>query len=118
EIQPTWEESFKVKGWKERILQDFGELKDGHYELLLPRSLIYRLLEVRRGWEKVEEKIHSFVYLIYIVGKIRESLRKRDLADKWWEFAKSNLLEKGNIPLLAHFAHWIDLLMREKGGAS
>ncbi|MBC7330029.1 type III-A CRISPR-associated protein Cas10/Csm1 [bacterium] len=117
ENEPLWEDCFKIKGWKEEFLRDFAELKDGHYELVLPRSFLYRLLEISRSWEK-EKSIYPYIYLVYIVGRIRESFKKNDLEDKWHKFTVSTLLEAENMPFFPYLVYWIDLLIREKGGAS
>jgi CRISPR-associated protein Csm1 len=111
--EPLWEKCLEIKRWKEEFLRYFAELKDGHYELELPRSLLYRLLEISRSWER-DKNIYPYIYLVYIVGRIRESLEKIKLGDKWKEFAYSYLLKRENIPFFPHFVYWIDLLIREK----
>lgn len=119
--EPTWEECYRIKGWKEEILDNYAELRDGHYELKLPRSLLYRLLEISRAWQE-GEFIYPYIYLVYILGKIKESLAKKDkeLGERWHNFAVENLLVRENIPHFVQLVYWIDLLVREKekGGES
>lgn len=117
--EPKWEDCYRVKRWKEELLRDFAERKDGHYELKLPRSLLYRLLEISREWQR-EGGINPYIYLVYVSGRIGERLKSKGkgLDDRWREFAKENLLNKDNIPLFVYLVYWVDLLLREKGGES
>lgn len=112
--EPTWKECLKIKRWKEEIIGNYGSLENGHYELLLPRSLLYRLLDISREWQR-GEVIYPYIYLVYILGRIKESLRRRgkDLVSRW-EKLEGELLMRENIPHFVQLVYWIDLMVREK----